>query len=210
MTLPCLLFDSSTKENTRMAFDKNVAAASAGSINAKAGASTEREIDLYDELIHFAELPREQQRQSVAPPEKKSAERTAEPHQAEPVPTPVPITPVEAETARPIVDAVYDSEDSHAPSEPSEVRPELSDRLSPSGPLRGLTGDLVFSGVLSGGVCRTCGAESAADDLFCITCGGFIDEIAAALPNKPTCGECGVDIASNEIFCPWCGAVLPA
>ncbi|HLF84040.1 MAG TPA: zinc ribbon domain-containing protein, partial [Blastocatellia bacterium] len=95
---------------------------------------------------------------------------------------------------------------------PSEVRPPLAEGPRPSGPLSGLnlTPDFVFTGALSRGVCLACGAESAADDLFCITCGVFIDEIGSTLPAKPTCGECKQGIAPDEIFCPWCGSVLLA
>ncbi len=212
MTSPCLLFESPTKEKAWMVFDKNVAAAPAGSIDAKAVSSAARELDLYDELISFAELSPEQQRRLVAHPENKLAERAAEPPKAEPVRTHTPVKRVEAETTGPLAEAVYDSEDSNAPSETSDVRPELSLELSPSRPLPGLSfnPDLVAAAALSRNVCLTCGAESTVDDLFCITCGAFIDEIAATLPINPTCGECGVGVAADEIFCPWCGEVLAA
>jgi len=84
--------------------------------------------------------------------------------------------------------------------------------VRPSGPLSGfnLPPEIVYTGALSPGVCLACGAESGADDLFCVTCGVFIDEIGSTLPANPTCGECDQRIEEGEIFCPWCGSLVPA
>ena len=84
--------------------------------------------------------------------------------------------------------------------------------VRPSGPLSGfnLPPEIVYTGALSPGVCLACGAESGADDLFCVTCGVFIDEIGSTLPANPTCGECDQRIEEDEIFCPWCGSLVPA
>jgi hypothetical protein len=125
---------------------------------------------------------------------------------------PRPLERVEAEATVPAAESACDSEVSKAYVEPGEVRPPLVEGPRPSDPLSGfnLTPDFVFTGALSRGVCVACGAESGADDLFCITCGVFIDEIASTLPFNPTCGECKQGIKADEIFCPWCGSVLPA
>lgn len=101
-----------------------------------------------------------------------------------------------------------DSEDTAANGETSGVGPQLFDR-SRTGPLlAGLSvfGDFVFAGDLSRGVCLACGAESAPEDLFCVSCGVFIDEIDSTPKSRPSCGECGQSITTDEIFCPWCGA----
>ena len=101
-----------------------------------------------------------------------------------------------------------DSEDAAANVETAEVSPQLFDR-SRTGPLlAGLSvfGDFVFAGDLSRGVCLACGAESAAEDLFCVSCGVFIDEIDSTPKSSPSCGECGQRVTDDEIFCPWCGA----
>jgi Double zinc ribbon len=100
------------------------------------------------------------------------------------------------------------SEDSPAIGETSDVSPQLYD-YSRTGPL--LAGlnvipEFVFSGDLSLGVCLACGAESGADDLFCLVCGVFIDDIGSTPKSNPTCGECGQSVTADEIFCPWCGA----
>jgi hypothetical protein len=104
------------------------------------------------------------------------------------------------------------SEDTAAKAEVSDVSPQLFDR-SRTGPLlAGLSvfGDFVFAGDLSRGVCLACGAESAAEDLFCVSCGVFIDEIDSTPKSSPSCGECGHSVTADEIFCPWCGAAPAA
>src|SRR6266478_1281539 len=66
-----------------------------------------------------------------------------------------------------------DSEDSVAKGKTGDLSQPLFDR-SRTGPLlAGLNvfGDVVFSGDLSRGVCLACGAESSAEDLFCVSCG---------------------------------------
>ena len=140
---------------------------------------------------------------------KTSSEKAEKHPSSEPVLAIAPIEPVEADaTALLPAESASDVADSNGSVERSEVRREVFVR--PSGPLGSLTRGFVFTGALSRGVCLACGAESDADDLFCITCGVFIEEIGSTLPVKPTCGECKQGIASDEIFCPWCGSVLPA
>lgn len=147
---------------------------------------------------------------SAAETETPSAEEAEEHTSPEPVLTHQKIEPVESFTTLWTAESASDSEVSKAYVEPSEVRPPLVEGPRPSDLLSGLnlTPDFVFTGALSRGVCVACGAESGADDLFCITCGVFIDEIASTLPFNPTCAECKQGIAADEIFCPWCGSVL--
>ena len=56
--------------------------------------------------------------------------------------------------------------------------------------------------------CGTCGSPVSSDDLFCISCGSFFDELpdegAAASP----CSDCGASVSAVELFCPSCGAAL--
>jgi hypothetical protein len=140
--------------------------------------------------------------------ETTSAEKAEKHLSPEPVLALAPIEPVQAEASALPAESASDAADSNASVERSEVRREVFVR--PSGPLGSLTRGFVFTGALSRGVCLACGAESDADDLFCITCGVFIEEMGPTLPVKPTCAECKQGIASDEIFCPWCGSVLPA
>ena len=123
--------------------------------------------------------------------------------------TRAPIQGVEADDG---VTAGPGDEASRVKIEPGEAHPsQVEGRPRPSGPLSGfnLPPDIVYTGALSPGVCVACGAESAADDLFCITCGVFIDEIGTTLPVSPKCAACKQEISSDEIFCPWCGSALP-
>jgi len=139
--------------------------------------------------------------------ERISAEKAEKHPSPEPVLALAPREPVEATATALLAESASDAADKNASVERSKVRPEMFVR--PSGPLGSLTRDFIFTGALSRGVCLACGAESDADDLFCITCGVFIDEIGSTLPVKPTCAECKQGISPDEIFCPWCGAVLP-
>jgi hypothetical protein len=63
--------------------------------------------------------------------------------------------------------------------------------------------------------CQSCGSQSEKQDLFCITCGEFlelqetpkvIEKIAA--PAIPVCEDCGADVSFEEIFCMSCGSVV--
>ncbi len=151
-----------------------------------------------------------------------SAEEAAEEHTSpEEVLVNVPIEPTGGESAasesgaksaEPGAESGSHSGALRGYSKPGKISPERSDGSRPSGPLSGflLTPDFVFTGALSRGVCLACGADAGTDDLFCVACGVFIDEIASTLPFNPTCTECKQGITAGEIFCPWCGASLPA
>ena len=116
------------------------------------------------------------------------------------------IDSVEAEAVQPSPESGSGLEDPTASVEPPGVRADVFVR--PSGPLGSITKGFVFTGALSRGVCIGCGAESGTDDLFCIACGVFIDEISTTRPVRLTCVECQQSISTDEIFCPWCGASL--
>ncbi len=115
---------------------------------------------------------------------------------------------VDAEAIVPAAKSAAGPEDSISSVEPPEIRSGLFDRPRHSGPLGSLTLGYVFTGALSKGVCLACGAEAGTDDLFCISCGVFVDEIGSTLPTNPTCAECKQRIETDEIFCPWCGSTL--
>jgi hypothetical protein len=126
----------------------------------------------------------------------------------EPVPTPAAMEVVEAVTIVPVAEPVGESEVLKPSAETSGNRISPVAGPRPSGPLSGfnLPPEIVYKGTLSRGVCLACGAEAGADDLFCLTCGVFIDEAASTLPSNPTCTECKQRIDADEIFCPWCGS----
>lgn len=183
-----------------MELNNNDAAVGTDSTNAQATTTSAGEIDLYAEVIAFAALSSEERLRLL--------DRHTSP---EPVLTHSTIEPVQSDTTVPAAESARDSDVSKAYVEAGEVRPPLLDATRPSGPLSGfnLPPEIVYTGALTRGVCLACGAESSADDLFCMACGGFIDEIATTFPFNPTCGECKQRIAADEIFCPWCGSGLP-
>lgn len=193
-----------------MEFNKDEAAVHASSVNVEAGSRAVGEIDLYDELISFAELSPEEQRLVARP--KKPAEEAPLPNDVEPVSTQPAIKPIEAETTEPAAESVPDFEEPGERAEASDPSQELFDRSRTGALLAGLNvvPDFVFTGDLSGGACLACGSESGADDLFCLSCGVFIDNIGSTPAVNPTCGECGQSVAADEIFCPWCGAAPAA
>jgi hypothetical protein len=195
-----------------MVSNNNEAGLNVGPIETHAGSSAAGEIDLYDQLIAFAELSPEEQRRSVDRPRTASVEKQTDPLYAEPVPIDRTTNPLEVETTERVARVVSQSEKTNAYGEISESSPELFEGSSPSGPLSSLSlpPNLVFTGALSRGVCLACGAESGEDDLFCMTCGVFIDDIASAPPLNSACSECSFGIAADEIFCPQCGTVLPS
>jgi hypothetical protein len=196
-----------------MAFDKNVTAAPAGPDDAALSGSA-YEIDLYTELSHFAELPPEKQRRLVAHPESQSTQIAGQ-HPAEGIGKQNAVSLVEGETGGFNPAVVYDSEDLFAVGEGSAelpASPAAAEGLRFSSPFPGVGSSPgpVFSGAPLRGACGTCGAEATSDDLFCMSCGGFTDEIASAPPIDPNCHECGLSVAADEIFCPGCGALLTA
>jgi len=82
---------------------------------------------------------------------------------------------------------------------------ELSDAGDPLVDLN-LDGALTY--VTPGKDCLACGAESGTDDLFCMSCGSFLNGVASNSPSNPICADCSQAISVDEIFCPWCGSVL--
>jgi hypothetical protein len=173
------------------------------------------ELDLYTDLRDFLDLSPEERRGHTHRSDPPQPPEVAEATPAEATPATKPETEFEFTTER-----AFEAPTSFA----NEEKPfceasaalgigqewETVDTLA-------LDDRAVFSGseaevpkVLSRGVCLACGAQSEADDLFCVTCGGFLDEAASALPFNPNCADCGLGVIADEIFCPWCGSALSA
>lgn len=55
-------------------------------------------------------------------------------------------------------------------------------------------------------VCTDCGSSADSEDVFCINCGGSLEEVERA-PSL-SCGDCDAMIVSDEIFCPSCGSAV--
>ena len=222
-----------------MEFNKNESGSLGGAATADALSPIAGEIDLYAELLTFAELPPEEQRRLPARPQEPVLEALKPP--ADSIDTHNTDSQGEIEAIEPEagtdtgaddsseVTAINskDSKNSRASgslavdttaqtrSKEATENPDLSDPVrqlfdrSRTGPL--LAGlnvpDSLFAGDLSLGTCLACGAESGADDLFCVSCGVFIDDIGSTpAKSDPTCADCGQKVTTDEIFCPWCGA----
>ncbi|MFL6273897.1 MAG: double zinc ribbon domain-containing protein [Blastocatellia bacterium] len=60
--------------------------------------------------------------------------------------------------------------------------------------------------------CGDCGQLSDSGELFCIRCGGLLEQVAAhaetAIALAGLCDDCGMMIEDDEIFCPSCGSVM--
>lgn len=202
-----------------MQFDANLAPVRANSVTEQPGSSIAREIDLYDELLAFAEMSPEQQRLYFADtlPGAKDVNDAPEPS------CPAPDRPETVDRVDP-ESAVFAVESPvvYADSTPLNVKLDvkLDEKLEVSqavvefsdvsDPLVDLNLDGAFTGVLSGRDCLACGEASGADDLFCMSCGSFLNGVASNSPSNPICADCGQGITIDEIFCPWCGSVLAA
>ena len=204
-----------------MQFDANLAPARANTVAGQTGSSLAHEIDLYDELLAFvdmtpeeqslylgdttsaseASVPTELETAAPEPPEPETVDREAG-DRVEPKDT---VSSVES----PLVSADSTPLDVDLDEKLEVVRAvvELSDAGDPFA-------DLNFDGprtdLLPGRDCLACGAESSADDLFCMRCGSFLNGVASNSPSNPVCADCSRGITIDEIFCPWCGSVLAA
>jgi len=107
------------------------------------------------------------------------------------------------------------SEPAHEPAfEPQRVNAsdrndsadfQLAEILRVTGPLANFpTKQAVASALL---VCAECGSLNESDDVFCITCGGLLEEAGRA--PLFSCDDCGSEVSADEIFCPSCGSVMP-
>ncbi|MEN3334285.1 MAG: Double zinc ribbon [Blastocatellia bacterium] len=171
-------------------------------------------LELYDELINFLGLSPETQ--SAA----KSRETTDVVSHPEPVAPPPSAPTLAAETAS--------QANPHAPAnQPAVVSEETYTAKSSanSGALSQSEDVIRITGALAGFVasktagsamirCGDCGNPSDSGEMFCIHCGGLLDEPAAAsveleiLSVAGLCDDCGAMIESDEIFCPSCGSVM--
>ena len=119
----------------------------------------------------------------------------------------IPIASEGLETeATEITEPVCRTEGSIAPREPAASQPRSSGPVSGFNPPQ----ETVYTGSMSRGVCLACGAESDADDLFCLACGSFVDEGTSTAPSASTCRDCNQKMDPGEIFCPLCGSSATA
>lgn len=122
----------------------------------------------------------------------------------------------------PARDAAFDALQSYAFDTDAVTDFQLAEILRVTGPLPGLPAKRDTNSVLL--VCAECGSAADNGEMFCIDCGGLLEEAAApsmlleddlfsceetAAPSTPlSCDDCGSMVASDEIFCPSCGSVM--
>ena len=173
-------------------------------------------LELYDELINFLGLSFENQHQAAS--EQAGAGTTTNAEPPAPAPPAQTVTP-RAETA--MLGSLPASSDQPAAvsSEEAQPAPESPNRnaLSQSEDVIRVTGSfarLVASQTAGSAmiVCGDCGNHSDSGEMFCIHCGGLLEEPAAnaevAVALGGLCDDCGAMVESDEIFCPSCGTVM--
>jgi len=151
--------------------------------------SAAQEVNLYDELVTFSDLSPEERRRRAEESARELAQR---------------LISTRLESATP------DEQIEPAPRtlEDTPVTTDSSPCFGKSGPLGNLNPEFPFTGSLSAGICLGCGAESESEDLFCASCGTFVDEVGTKRSSNSKCAECGMVSSANELFCSGCGAVL--
>ena len=156
-------------------------------------------LDLYDELIDF-----------LGPsPEPQTAVDHSE--------TPCAITTPPASTFDVVIEPpapasppVVVAREATVPVADSGALPQSGDVIKITGPLNGFAvAKRAGSAIV---VCADCGQSSNSDELFCIHCGGLLEQMAVSAETAFTlaalCEDCGAMVENDEIFCPACGAVM--
>ena len=171
------------------------------------------EINLYDELVTFSEMsPEERGFKSSDIGQLQPVDETARPDRGS-IPT-QPLTQdrsrIEPQQTQPLIHDHVEMDAGHDTPDHVESGPEIQQKteFGDSGPFGALDTQFQYNGSLSGGTCLGCGAESGAEDLFCITCGAFVDVADSPPASKPVCAECGLGSSVDEIFCPECGSLV--
>jgi hypothetical protein len=172
------------------------------------GASSSDELDLYNELSAFASLTPEQRRIQADLSSKPKREPVAESVSTGALPLQPAAEQISAPARVPDTSVRHDGNSTNR-SEARAASPGPFAGLGDSGSLAGLSPESPFTGALTRGVCLACGAESGVNDLFCITCGAFVDEAETPVLSIPTCTQCGLGIPAGEAFCPRCGVLPP-
>src|SRR5713226_3434148 len=166
------------------------------------------EIDLYDELIDFVELSPAEKLRYINRRNTRSSKDTTQYAAPEPVGTAIS-EQAGVDVVEPASESTFTDEVPKEASETGQTSPRVADEFSTGALLAEMNAQYTFTNALSGRACRSCGAQSGADDLFCTSCGGFLDGVAPALPFDSNCTDCSQEIKPDEILCPWCGSKLP-
>jgi hypothetical protein len=191
-------------------------------LHAEADAGPERSgftgaLELYDELINFLGLSPDTQQQAARP--HKTTGAVALPEPVAPPPS-AQLISAASETAAPASSPAPADQPAAGSSEATQPAKAAanSGALPPSEDVIKITGALAgFVASKTAGsaiiVCGDCGNPSDNGEMFCIHCGGLLDEPAAS--DEPAiatvaglCDDCGAMVESDEIFCPSCGSVM--
>lgn len=77
--------------------------------------------------------------------------------------------------------------------------------------LNAFSDDLLVSviGESRGVKCPECGTRCDSEEVFCVSCGGFLNGLETGPKAGYTCDDCWTAIDPGELFCPSCGAIAP-
>ena len=164
------------------------------------------EIDLYEELVAFLKLPPDKKFRYLNRPGMRLS-KDATHAASEAAGTPIG-EQVDVEVVEPASESTFIDEAPKEDRETEQSSPRVADEFSAGATLVDMNPQYVFTNSLSGQACRGCGAQSEVDDLFCMSCGAFLNGIGSAPPFDPSCTDCSRDIQPDEVFCPWCGSTL--
>ena len=165
------------------------------------------EIDLYDELVVFLKLSPSQKLRYLNRPDTRSSKDTTQCSASESVGTAIS-EQVNVEAVESASESTFTDEVPKEDGETGQSSLRVADEFSAGAALAEMNPQYVFTNALSGQACPTCGAQSEADDLFCMSCGALLNGVGPALPFDPSCTDCSRGVQPDEIFCPWCGSTL--
>lgn len=183
------------------------AAVRASSNNSGISPKAADEIDLYEELAAFLKLPPDKKLRYLNRPGTRLSKDTTQYAASEPAGTAIS-EQVDVEMVEPASESTFTDEAPKEDNQTGQSNPRVADEFSAGATLSEMDPQYVFTNALSGQACCGCGAQSEADDLFCMSCGAFLNGVESALPFDPNCTDCSGEVQPDEIFCPWCGSTL--
>lgn len=171
------------------------------------------EINLYEELVTFSEMSPEDRglkANDITQPQAVDETDRLNRGSISTQPLTLDRSRIEPQQTQPLIHDHAEMDAGHIAPAHAESEPEIQPKaeFGDSGPFGALDSQFQYNGSLSGGTCLGCGAESGAEDLFCITCGAFVEVADSPRVSKPVCAECGLDSSTDEIFCPECGSLV--
>jgi hypothetical protein len=162
---------------------------------AEARSTPDVEIELYDDLAAFCDLPQETRVTSY--------DRARD---IEVAPTTTPLS--RRKSNHPVIQAPTEDQGDGEMLDSALMATgglEVGEWLKGSRPLPELPIP-VEANPAGSDTCLHCGDHCDRDEMICISCGAFLDETAKpATTNKPTCFYCGVESTPGVAICRSCG-----